>query len=110
MLRIPTRALAGLAFLVLLAAPTLSGCDAFESVFGGDQEITGIVEEVGSDFLTVDAVRYTVNADTKFEGYTGLSDIRVGDEVKVEYKDQNGERVASNIEDPATADQGGSGN
>lgn len=82
----------------------LAGCDALEDVFGGDQEVTGTVEQVGTDFLTVDAIRYAVTADTEFEGFTGLADLEVGDEVGVEYEDRSGERVALEIEDAAHED------
>ena len=76
----------------------LVGCDALGDVFGTELEATGIVEEVGSDFLTVDATHYAVNDQTKYVGYTGLSAIRVGDEVKIEYQDQGGERLAVEVE------------
>ena len=83
----------------------LTGCDALE-VFGGDKEITGLVEEVGDNFLTVDASRYTVNAETTYSGYTSLADVAVGDDVEVSYKDQGGERVAVEIEDNSAPENG----
>lgn len=98
MLRILSRAPA---LALLLAVPALSGCDALEDVFGGENEITGLVETVGADFLTVDATRYSVTAGTEYEGYTRLSDISVGDEVGVAYEDRSGARVAVEIEDAA---------
>ncbi len=79
-----------------------TGCDTLEGVFGGDQEITGTVEEVGANYLTVDATRYAVTPQTEFDGYARLSDISVGDRVKVEYEERNGERFALEIEDPSS--------
>jgi hypothetical protein len=93
------------AALLALLLVGLTGCDLFEDVFGGDQEISGTVEEIGDDFVVVDGTTYTVTADTEYEGYTGLDDIAVGDPVDIEYEDRSGERVALEIEDPRNEDE-----
>jgi hypothetical protein len=96
------RPLTGLSLALLLAG--LTGCDMVEDVFGGENEISGTVEEVGADFLTVDATRYDVTSETVYEGYTALSDVQVGDAVDIEYEDREGGRFAVEIEDPANED------
>lgn len=86
------------AVAILLLVAGVSGCDAFE-VFDRDKEVTGIVDEVGDDFLTVEGIRYEVNSKTEFEGgISSLSDISVGVEVGVEYKESGGIRTAVEIE------------
>jgi predicted small secreted protein len=90
-----TRAFA--ATLVVLMAFGLTACDAFE-IFGDDKEIKGTVEDIGTDFILVDGVRYAVNGKTEFEGIDGLSDISIGDEVEIEYKESGGTRTALEIE------------
>ncbi|MDX1531651.1 MAG: DUF5666 domain-containing protein [Rhodothermales bacterium] len=102
MYRFLLRPLAVLAFALCLAP--LTGCDS-DGLFGDDeQEVEGTVEAVGDDFLTVDAIDYAVTADTEFEGYTGLDDIEVGDEVEIEYEERDSGRVALEIEDPSAED------
>ena len=98
-----TRILPGLLLALFLVGTT--GCDAFEDVFGDEAEATGTVEAVSATSITVDATAYAVTAETEFEGYTGIDDIEVGDEVEIEYEDRNGERVALEIEDPASEDE-----
>ena len=104
MIRTASR-LGALATLLLVAASGLTGCDAVEGVFGGENEVTGIVESVDAASLTVDATRYTVDANTTFEApYTALADVEVGDEVEVEYEDRAGERAALAIGDNTAPD------
>ncbi len=93
------RPLMGFALVLFLLGFT--GCDTFEGVFGGDQETTGTVEQVGTNYLVVDAIRYAVTPQTEFDGYARLADVSVGDRVKVEYEDRSGERFALEIEDPS---------
>ena len=96
MKRIAARFIQVFAVLFLIAGAT--GCDTFE-VFDRDKEVTGIVEEVGDGYLVVEGIRYEVNSKTEFEGdISGLSDISVGDEVGVEYKESSGTRTAVEIE------------
>lgn len=80
--------------LVLLSPLPLAGCDVFE----GGLETEGNVDEVGGDYLVVDAIRYGVTGDTQFEGYSSLADVQVGDPVEVDYEDRGGERVATDID------------
>lgn len=91
-------------FALVLLVVGLAGCDTLDDVFGNDQEISGIVEEIGADFLVVDATNYALTSSTEYEGFTGLSDISVGDEVNIEYEDRNGGRVALEVEDPNAPD------
>lgn len=89
-----------MAGLLVLVVGSLVGCDALESInpFDNEKEVTGLVEELGDDYLVVKAVRYNVTSDTKFEGITGLADLAVGDEVEVEYKESSGARTAVEID------------
>ena len=97
------------ALALLLSVVGLSGCDTVEGVFGGDNEVTGVVESVDASSLTVDATRYAVDANTTFEApYTALADVQVGDEVEIDYEDRAGERVALEIGD-TTEDNDASG-
>lgn len=96
MKRTAARLSQAVAILFLVAGVT--GCDTLE-VFDRDKEVTGIVDELGDDYLTVDGIRYEVNSQTEFEGsISALSDISVGDEVGVEYKESGGTRTAVEIE------------
>ena len=83
--------------LVLVFA---SGCDTLEDInpFNDEKEAKGLVEAVGTDTLTVDGNSYAVTAETEFEGYTGLADVAVGDEVEVEYEENGGGRTAVEVE------------
>jgi hypothetical protein len=91
-------------FLLTLLSAGLSGCDALGDLFGGDAEVTGDVSEIGADYLTVEATRYEVTPETEFEGFTGLSEISVGDTVGIEYDVRDGARVAIEIEDASLED------
>ncbi len=76
----------------------LSGCDTFEDIFENEQEVSGAIEQIGDDFVVVDATRFVVTADTQYDGIAGLGDLSVGDDVEVEYEDRGGQRVAVEIE------------
>ena len=80
--------LKGLALVLLIFMA--AGCDTIEDIFEKDKEVTGIVEAIGANSLTVDGIAYTVTDKTEFEGISGLSDLAVGDEVEIEYKETNG--------------------
>ena len=82
---------------LLLVAVGLAACDVFE-VFEDEKETRGIVEDIGSDYLVVDGIRYEVNSKTEFEGVNGLADISVGDEVEVGYEGSGSTRTALEIE------------
>lgn len=100
----PTRArlvLKGL--LIVLLAVGMAGCGMLgETDSSEENEITGVVEAVSTqnNTLTVDGVVYTVTDDTEFEGLSGLSDLSSGEEVGIEYEEENGERIATEIERP----------
>ena len=83
--------------IALLLVFGLAGCDAFE-VFDREKEVSGTVEEVGTDYLIVDAITYQVTSQTEFEGLTGLADLEVGVEVEVEYEENGGTRTAVEVE------------
>lgn len=74
------------------------GCDTLGDVFEKEKEVNGAVEEVGADYLVVDANRYAVTDKTTFDGITGLADLTVGDEVEVEYEENGSARTALEIE------------
>ncbi len=96
------------ALMLCVFAFGMVGCDTIEGIFENEQEATGIVEAVDSDGLTVDGIRYAVTADTVFEdGYDSLADVTVGDEVEVEYEEQDGSRVALEVEPKDGDDDGG---
>ena len=86
--------------LLLIAFVSLGfvGCDMLEDVFENENEVSGAVEEVGADYLVVEANRYTVTESTTFEGVSSLADIDVGDEVEVEYEENGSSRTALEIE------------
>ena len=54
-------------FLVLLFVGA-TGCDTFEDIFENEKEASGIVEDVGTNFLVIEAIRYEVNDQTTFDG------------------------------------------
>jgi PDZ domain-containing secreted protein len=78
----------------------LIGCDTLEDInpFSNEQEAQGLVESLGDNTLTVDGIAYTVTSDTEFEGIDSLADLQVGDEVEIEYEENNGTREALEIE------------
>ncbi len=88
--------LTGLTLAALMLAA--SGCDVVGDLLGNEKEAEGVVEEVGTDYLIVDAMRYEVNGVTKFEGIESLAGISVGDEVSIEYQEHGGTRLALEIE------------
>lgn len=86
---------------LLLLVVGLTGCDSLESLnpFDNDKEITGIIEQIGDNALTVDGIVYAVNGDTQFEGdLNNLADLSVGDEVEIEYEENGSTRTAKEIE------------
>lgn len=86
------------AFTALMLVTGLTGCDSFGEVFDRDQETSGVIEQIGADFLVVDGIRYVITSDTEFEGIEGLGDLAVGDEVDVEYEGDGSERTALEVE------------
>ena len=76
----------------------LAGCDTLEDLFEDEKETSGIVEEIGDDFLVVDGIEYRVTSETEFDGLDGLEDLSVGDEVEIEYEEDGDIRVALEIE------------
>jgi hypothetical protein len=74
------------------------GCDAIEDVFEREKEVKGNIEEIGADYLVLDAIRYAVTDRTSFDGIGGLSELSVGEEVEVEYEETAGSRTALEIE------------
>jgi hypothetical protein len=90
--------LKGLVLLLLVFG--FVGCDTLEDLnpFNNEKEVSGIVEAIGSNSLTVDGIEYRVTSDTEFEGISGLSDLSVGDEVEIEYEEDGGTRTAVEIE------------
>lgn len=93
-------------FALLLLVFGFVGCDTLEDLnpFNDEKEVQGIVEAIGNNSLTVDGIVYTVTAETEYEGFTGLSDIAVGDEVEIEYTEDENGRTAVEVEDPANED------
>ena len=97
MKRIITMGLTSLALVLLVF--TTAGCDTFEDIFENEKEAAGTVEEVGTDFVVVDAIRYIVTDDTEYEGISSLAELSVGDEVEIEYEERSdGTREALEIE------------
>jgi hypothetical protein len=84
--------------LVVLLAAGFVGCDTFEDIFDKEKEVSGLVEEVGEDYLVVEAIRYNVTDQTEYDGFTGLADIAVGVEVEIEYEESGNVRTAVEIE------------
>lgn len=90
--------LKGLVMLLLVFG--FVGCDVLEDLnpFDKEKEVTGIVEAIGDNSLTVDGIVYAVTDKTKFEGSLSLSDLTVGDEVEIDYEENGGIRTALEIE------------
>ncbi len=90
--------LKGLVMLLLVFG--FVGCDTLEDLnpFDSEKEVTGIVEVIGANSLTVDGIEYMVTDKTEFDGISGLSDLTVGDEVEIEYEENGGVREAVEIE------------
>ena len=84
-------------FLALLLVGA-TGCDTFEDILENEKEASGVVEEVGTNFLVMEAIRYEVNDQTTYDGLSGLSDIQVGSEIEVEYTESGSTRTAVEIE------------
>ena len=61
-------------------------------------EEEGAVDEIGDTYLVVDGVRYEVNDGTEYEGVDGLSGLTTDSSVAIEYVEQDGNRVATEIE------------
>ena len=90
--------LKGLVMLLLVFG--FVGCDTLDDLnpFEDEKEVTGVVEAIGANSLTVDGIEYRVTNDTEFEGISGLSDLAVGDEVEIEYEENGGAREAVEVE------------
>ena len=74
------------------------GCGAIEDVFEKEKEVTGLIEEVGADYLVVEAITYAVNEQTSFDGVSGLADLAVGTEVEISYEEAGNTRTALEVE------------
>jgi hypothetical protein len=62
-------------------------------------EVQGTVEAIGPSSLVVAGETYLVTEGTEFDGYGGIGDVEVGDEVEVEYVEgDGGTRLATEIE------------
>ncbi len=86
--------------IMLLLVFGFVGCDTLEGLnpFDSEKEVSGIIEAIGDNSLTVDGIEYRVTDKTEFEGIDGLADLAVGDEVEIEYKENGGSREAVEIE------------
>jgi hypothetical protein len=84
--------------LLALLFASFTGCDFIEDTFDKDKEVSGVIESIGDNSLTVDGIEYQVTSKTEYEGITGLADLSVGDEVGIEYKESGGAREAVEIE------------
>lgn len=88
------------ALLIAFLLTGSTGCDAIEDVFDSELEVAGTVEAVGPTSITLDATVYAVTDETEYEGYTGIDGVRVGDEVEIEYEEQDSGLVALEVEGP----------
>ena len=78
---------------------------ALEIEAPGANEVYVTVLAVGPDYLDADdAIRYEVTAATKYEGYTDLSSVIVGDRVEIEFEEiaNSSNRRALEIEAPGS--------
>ena len=98
MKRVTTWGLKALAFVLLIFMA--AGCDMVEDVFENEKEASGTIEVIDGNNLTLsDGIVYVVDSKTEYEGISGLSDLGVGDEVEIEYKDRgDGTRAAVEVE------------
>ncbi len=96
-------------FAALLLAFSITGCDTLGDLnpLGDENEVSGVVEMIGDNSLTVDGIVYTVTSDTEFEGIDGLADLSVGDEVEIGYEESGGNRRALEIELAGAEDDDG---
>ena len=109
MTRTPAAPLARLAALLL--AFSIMGCNAF-GITGDEDEDNGnevrvSVLAIASDYLDADdGIRYEVTPATKYEGYSGLSEISVGDVVEIEFEEitSSNNRRALEVEADGTDD------
>lgn len=87
-------------FVLLLLVFSFTGCDTLEGInpFNNEKEVSGVIEAIGDNSLTVDGIAYTVTDDTEFDGVSGLGDLAIGDEVEIEYEERNGGREAVEVE------------
>ncbi len=90
--------LKGLVMLLLVFG--FVGCDTLEDLnpFDSEKEVTGIIELIGANSLTVGGIEYMVTDKTEFDGISGLSDLKMGDEVEIEYEENGGVREAVEVE------------
>ena len=98
MKRFTTWGLKALAFVLLIVMA--AGCDMVEDVFENEKEASGTIEVIDGNNLTLsDGIVYIVDDKTEYEGISGLSDLAVGDDVEIEYKDRgDGTRAAVEVE------------
>ncbi len=87
--------------IMLLLVFGFVGCDTLEGLnpFDSEKEVTGIIEAIGDNSLTVDGIEYRVTDKTEFEGFESLTDlVPFVSEVEIEYKENGGSREAVEIE------------
>jgi PDZ domain-containing secreted protein len=87
-------------FVLLILVFSFTGCDTLEGInpFNNEKEVSGVIEAIGDNSLTVDGIEYAVTGDTEFDGISGLDELAVGDEVEIEYEERNGGREAVEVE------------
>ena len=98
MKRVTTWGLKALAFVLLIFMA--AGCDMVEDVFENEKEAADTIEVIDGNAITLsDGIVYLTDDKTEYEGISGLSDLAVGDEVEIEYKDRgDGTRAAVEVE------------
>jgi hypothetical protein len=53
---------------------------------GAESKMVGTVQEVGANYLVVAGQRFEVDASTSFDGFSSLSELAIGDRVKIEFE------------------------
>ena len=83
----------------------------------GQVAIEGKVVQVSPELITLDLqkglfsrVNLEINSDTRYDAFVSLQDIEKGDQVKVEYFEKDGKKIAAHIEEIQNAmDKDGKG-
>ena len=86
------------AMVLALTAPA-------SALFGIPQTLEGTVESISQNSLAIISENGTtqqmeevqINEETKFEGVASLDNLKKGDNVKVEYKEEGEEKIALSI-------------
>ena len=89
--------------LIVFLLPTISQT----AVFLSKKSMEGTVQNISANFLTitgldkerkeVNELLIEVNPETKFEQISNLFDLKAGDKVRVEYREDKDKRVATHI-------------